>query len=290
MTEAGTSSLLTLRDGQQIACVTAGSGSDVGVVCVPGGPARASSYLGDLGGLSAHRTLHLIDNRGSGGSRPAEAGSISTAQQADDLIEVIGLLGLDRPALLCHSYGTRVVALALAQQPDLAGAVVLVTPAPIVVDPAVFLTSRAEILDARAEDPAYADAVEAARALPTARPRDMAFLEQASIPLWYGTWGPAQQAHATRQRDEVDVRAAMTLRNDAARWSPPDVSAVTAPVLVVAGSLDFLTPPAAAHAVHDLFEHSTYVEIEGAGHFPWLDDPDAFATVVDDFLAGDALT
>ncbi|MGH3745631.1 MAG: alpha/beta fold hydrolase [Mycobacteriales bacterium] len=288
MTEPGVGSTLILADGQQIACGRAGSGPDV--VCVPGGPARASSYLGDLGGLTAHRTLHLVDNRGSGGSRPAEAGSISTARQADDLVEIVGLLGLDRPALLCHSYGTRVVALALARRPDLASAVVLVTPAPIVVDLTVFSSSRSEILEARAEDPAYAEAVEAARAIPTARPRDMAFLEQASIPLWYGTWGPAQQAHAARQREEVDVRAAMTLRNDAARWSPPDLSAVEAPVLVVAGALDFLTPPAAAHAVHELFAHSTYAEIEGAGHFPWLDDPDTFATVVDDFLAGVALT
>lgn len=285
MTEAAT---YALADGQQIACATVGSGPDV--VCVPGGPARASSYLGDLGALTAHRTLRLIDNRGSGGSRPAEASSITTAQQADDLIEVVGLLGLDRPALLCHSYGTRVVALALAQQPDLACAIVLVTPAPIVVDPTVFLSSRAELLDVRADDPAYAEAVEAARAIPTARPRDMAFLEQASIPLWYGTWGPSQQAHAAAQREEVDVRAAMTLRNDAARWSPPDVSAVEAPVLVVAGSLDFLTPPAAARAVHELFARSSYAEIEGAGHFPWLDDPATFATVVDDFLAGVALT
>lgn len=288
MTEAASLATYTVSDGQQIACATTGSGP--AVVCVPGGPARASRYLGDLGGLTAHRTLHLLDNRGSGGSRPAEAGSITTERQADDLVEIVELAGLDRPAVLCHSYGTRVVALALARRPDLASAVVLVTPAPIVVDTSVFAASRAEILDARAEDPAYAEAVEAAREIPTARPRDRAFLEQASIPLWYGTWGPAQQEHAARQRDEVDVRAAMTLRNDAARWSPPDLGRVEAPVLVVAGELDFLTPPAAAHAVHELFAHSTYAEIAGAGHFPWLDEPDAFSTVVDDFLAGEALT
>jgi pimeloyl-ACP methyl ester carboxylesterase len=59
---------------------------------------------------------------------------------------------------------------------------------------------------------------------------------------------------------------------------------------VVAGSLDFLTPPVAAHAVHDLFAGSTYAEIDGAGHFPWVDEPETFATVVGDFLDGRGLT
>lgn len=284
---------LRLTDGQQIACATrpirasgaAGSGSSV--VCVPGGPARAGEYLGDLGGLDRTHPLHVLDNRGSGGSRPADLTTINVEQMARDLIEVVGLLGLDRPAVLAHSFGTRVVAKALEQRPDLAGAVVLVTPAAIVADTAVFEAGRADILAAREEDPAYAEAVEAARALPDARPRDAAMLFEATVPLWYGEWGEAQQAHAAEQRGQVDVRAAMTIRNDSATWQPPDVSAVDAPVLVVAGSLDFLTPPRAAHAVHDLFADSTYVEIEGAGHFPWLDDPAAFSAVVADFLAAE---
>src|SRR4029450_2944157 len=38
------------------------------LVCLPGGPGRAADYLGDLGGLSAHRQLVLLDNRGTGAS------------------------------------------------------------------------------------------------------------------------------------------------------------------------------------------------------------------------------
>jgi pimeloyl-ACP methyl ester carboxylesterase len=287
MSEAGTDSTYTLSDGQQIACRRVGSGPDV--VCVPGGPARAAAYLGELGGLDRTHALHLVDNRGTGGSKPVDITTISLDRMGRDLIEVVPLLGLERPAVLAHSFGTRVVAKALASNPDLASAVVLVTPA-LIGDGEVFTAGRQAILGQRADDPAYADAVEAARALPTARPRDMTMLYDMTTPLWYGTWGEVQKAHAGRQKTEVDVRAAMTLRNDLTRWALPDLSAVQAPVLVVGGSLDFLTPPAAAHAVHELFCQSTYVEIEGAGHFPWLDDPETFATVVDDFLAGRALT
>lgn len=279
--------IVTLADGQQLACDRAGSGPDL--LCVPGGPARAVGYLGTLGGLDARYTLHLVDNRGSGGSRPTDLATLSVERMAQDLVELVPLLGLDRPTLLAHSFGARVVGKALELQPDLASSVVLVTPAPLVVDAAVFAAARSELVELRSGDPAYAEAVEAARALPTARPREQGFLLEATTPLWYGAWGPEQQEHAARESRDVDVRAAMTLRNDSARWSPPDVSKVAAPVLVVAGSLDFLTPPKAAHAVHELFAHGTYVELDGAGHFPWVDDPDAFATVVDDFLAGRAL-
>ncbi|HEX7356013.1 MAG TPA: alpha/beta hydrolase [Mycobacteriales bacterium] len=288
MSEAGSATTYTLSDGQQIACATTGSGPDI--VCVPGGPARAAGYLGDLGGLDGRYTLRLVDNRGSGGSRPTDLAALTVERIAQDLVELIPLLGLERPALLAHSFGARVVGKALELRPDLAGSVVLVTPAPIVVDPALFTDARRDLVEQRAGDPAYADAVEAARALPSARPREQGFLLEETTPLWYGRWEPQQQEHAAREGRDVDVRAAMTLRNEATRWSPPDVSEVDAPVLVVAGSLDFLTPPAAAHAVHDLFTRGTYVEIDGAGHFPWVDEPAAFAAVVDDFLRGDALT
>lgn len=38
------------------------------LICLPGGPMRASAYLGDLGGLAARRRLVLLDLRGTGAS------------------------------------------------------------------------------------------------------------------------------------------------------------------------------------------------------------------------------
>lgn len=271
---------IALADGQQIACATRGSGPDV--VCVPGGPGRSVAYLGGLGGLDADYRLHLLDPRGSGGSKPADVASIHAEQLARDLVETVALLGLERPAILGHSFGTRLIAKALELEPRLARALVLVTPA-LGADPTE--SGRDAILAARDGEPAYVEAVEAARALATARPREVNMLFERTTPLWYGRWEPPQQEHAARQRSEVDVRAAMALRNDLARWTMPDLSTVDAPVLVVAGHLDFLTPPPAAHAVAGLFPDATYVELDGAGHFPWLDVPEAFAGVVADFLA-----
>ncbi|MFL6190060.1 MAG: alpha/beta fold hydrolase [Actinomycetes bacterium] len=50
------------------------------LICVPGGPMQASAYLGDLGGLSAHRSLVLLDLRGRPGDhRPGSSAGRRTA-------------------------------------------------------------------------------------------------------------------------------------------------------------------------------------------------------------------
>ncbi|MDC7338744.1 alpha/beta hydrolase [Streptomyces lydicus] len=40
------------------------------LVCLAGGPGRDAAYLGDLGGLAAHRQLIVPDSRGTGDSPP----------------------------------------------------------------------------------------------------------------------------------------------------------------------------------------------------------------------------
>jgi pimeloyl-ACP methyl ester carboxylesterase len=45
-----------------------GSGEGEPLLCLPGGPMRATAYLGDLGGQSAQRRLVLLDLHGTGDS------------------------------------------------------------------------------------------------------------------------------------------------------------------------------------------------------------------------------
>ncbi|MFB7753268.1 alpha/beta hydrolase, partial [Streptomyces sp. NPDC056121] len=61
----------TAPDGTRLAYHVAGEGEPL--ICLPGGPMRASAYLGDLGGLSKRRRLVLLDLRGTGDSEvPAD--------------------------------------------------------------------------------------------------------------------------------------------------------------------------------------------------------------------------
>ena len=63
-----------------------------------------------------------------------------------------------------------------------------------------------------------------------------------------------------------------------------DLTTVTAPVLLYAGDLDPLVTPAMVEQAAPLFQNPTVVVQPGAGHFPWLDDPAAFAAAINSFL------
>jgi pimeloyl-ACP methyl ester carboxylesterase len=56
------------------------------------------------------------------------------------------------------------------------------------------------------------------------------------------------------------------------------------PVLLVWGENDPIIPAAHGRAAHELLPHSRYVEFEGSGHWPQLDDPERFADVLIDFI------
>lgn len=84
---------------------TVGAGEPL--ICLPGGPMQDSVYLGDLGGLSAHRELVLLDLRGTGQSAaPADPASYRCDRQVDDVEALRAQLGRDRLDLLAHSDGT----------------------------------------------------------------------------------------------------------------------------------------------------------------------------------------
>jgi proline iminopeptidase len=58
---------------------------------------------------------------------------------------------------------------------------------------------------------------------------------------------------------------------------------VRAPVLVLHGEED-LQPRAATERVAALFPNSRLLSLPGAGHFPFDEQPDAFAQAVSEFL------
>lgn len=73
-------------------------------------------------------------------------------------------------------------------------------------------------------------------------------------------------------------------------YDPPATRAalarVTAPVLVLAGELDGGPRPELARAAADAFPDADFSVQPGAGHYPWLDDPEWFADRVVRFLDG----
>lgn len=275
---------VTARDGTSLAVHETGTGPSV--LCVPGGPGRAAAYLQDLGGLTASHTLLLLDNRGTGASElPADRSSLQLDRLPDDVEDVRVALDLQPADLLAHSAGCPVALLHAARHPDAVRRLVLVTPSG---HPFGWSADDLEaIRAARADEPWYAEAAEAAAMLVDASPRLRNELEGMTRPFWYGRWDQRAQEHAASADGQMSLRAnagyapSADYDVDQARES---LRAIRAETLVVVGERDALTGASVAEKFASVLPKAEVAVVAGAGHFPWVDEPDAFASVVRDFL------
>jgi pimeloyl-ACP methyl ester carboxylesterase len=272
-------------DGTRLAYTEVGSGPPL--LCLPGGPGRASAYLEDLAGLSAERTLVRLDNRATGMSEvPADPSSLRFDRLADDVEALRSHLGLERVDVLGHSAGCIVAQVWASRHRNRVRSLVLVTPSDRLQG-----GSRSDvdaIRASRSDEPWYADAAEAQQALATAPPAQQQALVRATRPFFYGRWDERTQAHAATADTQSNRRAEDGF---GAGVEEVDVAAivaglreVTAPVLVLGGERDALTGVASVDAVAASFPSAQAVVLERAGHFPWVDEPDAFRTAVSSFL------
>jgi pimeloyl-ACP methyl ester carboxylesterase len=272
-------------DGTRLAYTEVGSGPRL--VCLPGGPGRASAYLEDLGGLAEERTLVLLDARATGHSEvPADPSTLRFDRLADDVKALRTHLGEERLDLLGHSAGTVVAQAYASAHPERLRSLVLVTP------PSRLQGGNrddtAAIMATRSAEPWYPDAAEAAAALPDAPPSQQQALMRAFRPFYYGRWDERTQAHAASADRQMSRRAELGF---AAGAEDLDVAAlldglarVQAPVLVVGAEHDAATGVEAVHLVAGCFPHAETVVLPGAGHFPWVDEPEAFRSAVSGFL------
>ena len=56
------------------------------------------------------------------------------------------------------------------------------------------------------------------------------------------------------------------------------------PMLILVGTHDFITPPAQARRIAELAPNVTVVELARSGHFPYLEEPDAYFAAIDAWL------
>ena len=263
----------TSYDGTTLAYHERGEGEPL--MCVPGGAGRASDYLGDLGGLDAHRRLVLLDNRGTGESDPPRDPATYRRDLLVQDVEVLRRhLGLDRVDLLGHSAGAGIAMGYAANHPDRVRRLVLLTPALRIagLEPAQDDWDRH--VQGRRHESWFATATAGLDAVQAGT--DDVASRLAMAPLFYGRWDAVAQAHAAAEEHERSAPAARGYWADGA----PDpttlraaLARLIAPVLVHAGSADPISPPARCRDLAALFPASTFLEQPDAGHFPWLDDP-----------------
>ncbi|MFF8555554.1 alpha/beta fold hydrolase [Streptomyces sp. NPDC015501] len=271
-------------DTTPLAYRLAGEGEPL--ICLPGGPMRASAYLGDLGGLAARRQLVLLDLRGTGDSGvPADPSTYRCDRLVDDVEALREHLGLDRIDVLTHSAGTDLALLYAARHPERLRTLALVAPSTRAVGIEVTDQDLREAARLRSGEPWYPEALAAQEALLAGGP--FAELWPVVRPLTYGRWDGAARAHAEASAGQTNAGARERYAGDGA-FDPAATAAalreVDVPVLVLAGEYDGHPNPDRAAELAALFPCAEVAVQRGAGHFPWLDDPGAFARTVAAFL------
>ncbi|WP_328761802.1 alpha/beta fold hydrolase [Streptomyces sp. NBC_00272] len=279
--------IFNTHDGTALAYHVRGEGEPL--VCLPGGAMRASTYLGDLGGLTAGRRLILLDLRGTGDSAvPADESTYRVDHQVADVEALRVHLGLERMDVLAHSAGGNLAQLYAAAHPDRLRRLVLVTPTCWAVDLDATPEQRLEAVRVRAGSEPYDTAIAAYERILTAAGTPTPADWREVMPLAYGRWDEAARAHLAASDGEKNPVAAAAYAGPGA-FDPPatrvGLRGVTGEVLVLAGELDSNPTPALAADLAGLFPQGI-IDVQAAGaHFPWLDDPQRFATRVEAFLA-----
>jgi pimeloyl-ACP methyl ester carboxylesterase len=100
--------------------------SGVPLLFIHGGGCTHSDWEKQLEGLKHGHAVVACDLRGHVQSAETDAASCTLPQMAADVGHMIYMLGLDRPILVGHSYGTRVAILSAIIHPYLTRGVVLV--------------------------------------------------------------------------------------------------------------------------------------------------------------------
>jgi pimeloyl-ACP methyl ester carboxylesterase len=276
----------TATDGTVLAYEVHGeAGADTPpLVCIPGGAMRDPVYLGDLGGLCAHRQLVVLHLRGTGASAvPRDPATYRCDRQVPDVEALRAHLGLERIELLAHSAGAGLALLYAAAHPERVAALTLVTPSLRALGLGATAEDQAESRLLRAHEPWFDEAVAALK-------RIDADEDNASIEDWllyarfsYGRWDEEIERYE-RASEEQYNEAAAGQYNAPGAFDPDLVRAglarLSAPVLLLAAEYDGNPLPRVAAVAAGSFPSARLAVQPGAGHFPWIDDPAAFVRLL----------
>ena len=279
-------------DGVRLFYRMVGTGPET-VVVIHGGPGFSLEYIADdLQPLAERYTLLFYDQRGTGRSSLVnDAAALDAQRFAEDLEALRRHFGLGPLTLLGHSWGAGVAALYAVRYPERVGRLVIVGGIPL---------RRSELLrtfqnlDAN-RDSTMRQQLHERREAWHADPGDAAACRAYYVLWFFPFYG--DRAAAARSKGDFCAGSPAALRNKVVsvdrftvaslgEWDwRPALRAVTAPALVIHGTLDVI-PVAAAREWAAAMPNARLLLLEGIGHFPYLEAPEQFAAALDDFFAG----
>jgi 3-oxoadipate enol-lactonase len=261
------SSSLKTRDGR-FSYQAAGDPASPALVFLHGIGGAARAWRGQLDYFADSYRSIAWDMPGYGGS--AALSIVSIASLADALGDFLHAAGAEKPVIVGHSIGGMIVQQLLAQDPDIAGAVVLAQTSPAFGKP----------------DGDWQKQFISARLGPLDRGETMVSLAPSLVKELVGDDPDASGMVLARDCmasvPETTYRATMlALMGFDLRHALKEISV---PTLVLSGSKDNNAPAPMMAKMAGYIPGATYVELEGVGHLANLERPDEFNAVLWDFL------
>ncbi len=257
------------------------------LVVLHGGPGLGSAYLREpleeL--LGSSRLLVFYDQRGSGYSEGADDPDELTFERfVLDLDAIRAATGIEQIDILGHSFGGLLAMAYAFERPNRVNRLVLVDPDPASRE--LWDIAR-ERLDARISPEDAAKLAEIS-GRPDWGHNPELMEEWFSIRLRSYMADPADASKIDLHFDEMTLRNFLTtpvaIRSDLGDWEfHDDLSGIKAQTLIIAGG-DSIFPLEATEALNVALPNSQLEVLEGVGHFPFIEEPELFASIVLSFL------
>jgi len=268
-------------NGLRLTYETQGNGDEV-VIVVHGGAGLPHEYFHPmLYNLSRYAKLVFFDRRSDMLSADAR-GMAPVAELADDIDALRKSLGVERVSLLGHSFGATIALNYALRHPENVKRLILVSAAAVVEDP---YEGEKRILEtlSKAELAVYRSGEGGTGA---AKPCDRVRKRYAVLyPHFFYKLVPYEfdRGVYTVYFDSLSKKVA--LAGDGRLLDlRPELSKVMAPVLVVAGRHDLMTPPDQSSELASGLPKSKLVIMEHSGHFPFFEENYLFTEWVRQFM------
>jgi proline iminopeptidase len=229
-------------------------------------------YRRTLVELTDFMRVIYFDQRGNGRSVPADIGSITMPQLADDVAGLADALDIDQFLVFGHSYGGFVAQEVALRHGNRLDGVVLVATTPGQL-------GTNESADDDQGPPPPAGFLEKLQARP-ATDEEFAAGTAGLLPYYLHRRDPAEVEvllEDTVYRVDAMSRGFEVL----SEWSSVDrLHEITTPTLVMVGRHDVATSYPQAYRIANRIPDAEVVVFENSGHFPWLEEPEAFFTTL----------
>jgi proline iminopeptidase len=267
---------------REVAYHVIGNGVATPLLLINGGPGFDHQYLhlsGVWNRFARSRRVVFFDQFGTGQSgQVTPQDSTSVAEVLAGIEGIRRSLGADRLAVLGHSWGGYLAITYALRHPDRVERLILVETVPPKLSDteylfaALFPDSLARGAEMRLDDP---------RGLREDIQRHFAM----------SFYSPDTRAQVIRRLAEAPLgysrrQGALLWAEASARDLTNEIGRVAFPVLVGTGRFDANVSPRTAWRIHQAIPGSRFVVWERSGHYPMVEEPDAFFETLDAFLKG----